>query len=74
MEQTLISSNLNCDACKAAIVKESQVIQHYFQLIKRGIFADYYFYVCKLCYEEKQRLYTLQAGYTIHKEYPLTPK
>ena len=72
MEQTLISFNLNCDVCKAAIVKESQIIQHYFQLIKRGIFTDYYFYVCKFCYEEKQRLYTLQLGYTIYKEYPLS--
>ena len=71
MEQMHSLPDLNCDACKAAIVKESQVIRHYFQLIKRGIFTDYYFYVCKCCYEEKQRLYTLQAGYTIHKEYPL---
>jgi hypothetical protein len=69
MEQTLIFPDLSCDACKAAIVKEYQIIKPYLQLIKRGTFLDYYFYICKFCYEEKQRLYRLQSGYTIYKEY-----
>lgn len=71
MEQLLPLSNLKCVACKAAIVKESQIIRHYFQLIKRGIFMDYHFFVCKFCYEERHKFYTLQTGYTILKEYPL---
>ena len=71
MEQSLTLPNLYCDACQIALVKEYQVIRHYFQLIKRGIFLNYDFFVCKSCFEEKHRLYTLKSGYTIHREYPL---
>ncbi len=69
MEQLRILPNLHCDACKAALVRESKVIRHYFQLIKRGIYINYDCHVCKICYEQKQRFYTLKAGFSIYREY-----
>lgn len=74
MDQLLNLPDLYCDACKAAIVEESRIIQHYYHLIKRGIFMDYYYYVCNVCYEKKHKSYTLRSGYSIHKEYPLIKK